>query len=386
MLFEILLLFGFFLNGKALLRTIRNHRHFQKRNITDYPSGAQCQKRVSVLIPARNEEKNIRTCVETMVLQTYRNLEVIVLNDESTDKTGDILYKLGMKFPNRLQVIEGAPLKKGWVGKCFACHQLAQRATGDYLLFLDADTRASSRELVSQIIGAAEKSGVEFLSVFPHQKMVSKGELLGIPSIILYIFGVLDVPRFEDPNYPSDALAIGQCLLFTRALYEKIGGHEMLKNSIIEDVAFAYAIKKAKVPYLFLWGKDHLECRMYNSLAHYREGTLKNLMALFRIQKTLILAPLTQIVTVVLPCYVVMAAIFEAPLVHSMMILPTILSLAIHGGIVCFLASVYGKHNASYLSMVVLSILASFHLVFLFIEGFIRAQFWSLKWKNRVYA
>jgi chlorobactene glucosyltransferase len=132
---------------------------------------------VSVLIPARNEEANIMRCLRSVLNQDYKNIEIIVLNDNSTDRTEDILNSIS---DNRLRIISGKVLENGWVGKNFACHQLQMEAKGDYLLFIDADTEMS-QGCVSGAVSFAVGNETGLLSIMPYEESFTFWEKIVIP-------------------------------------------------------------------------------------------------------------------------------------------------------------------------------------------------------------
>ncbi len=146
----------------------------------DYPA-QQGFPRVSILAPARNEEQNIGPCVESLLAQRYPNYEVIVLNDDSSDRTGEILAQFAVAG-DRLRVVNGTPLPPGWLGKNWACHQLAQVADGELLLFVDADTR-HSESMLEHAVAALEAEQADLLSAIPREEVVTWAERLVVPII-----------------------------------------------------------------------------------------------------------------------------------------------------------------------------------------------------------
>ncbi|MCX8103458.1 MAG: glycosyltransferase, partial [Candidatus Bipolaricaulota bacterium] len=150
-----------------------------RKRLISYPS-AETGPRVSILVPARNEQANIRACVESLLAQEYANFEVLVLDDQSDDDTARILQEYMQD--RRLRVLRGTDPPPGWVGKSWACHQLAQHASGELLLFTDADTRHHPRTL-SHAVSALEEEGLDFLSLFVKEEVGSWSERLVIPMI-----------------------------------------------------------------------------------------------------------------------------------------------------------------------------------------------------------
>lgn len=231
---------------------------------------------VSVLVPARNEERNIRTCVESLLAQRYDRFEVVVLNDNSTDATGDILRDLAERHPDRLRVIDGAALPPGWVGKNWACHQLYETSRGDILLFTDADT-AHEPDALPSTVALLHERDLDCLSVIPHEHMGTLAEKMVLPLVHLSFLAYLPIDAvMKDPRVPIGA-ANGQFMMFRRSVYEEVGGHKALKTNIVEDIFFARRLKSFGRS-VFVADASHLvSCRMYTSFREVVAGFSKNL-------------------------------------------------------------------------------------------------------------
>jgi len=242
-------------------------------------SPARYGPRVSILVPARNEQKNIVPCVESLLAQEYENFEVIVLDDQSDDKTVSLLRERFAGHP-RLIVLHGGPPPSGWVGKSWACHQLAQYASGELLLFTDADTRHHPRTL-AHAVGALTAENLDFLSLFVHEEVGSWSERLIIPVIPWSILSFLPLGLAYSTRWAALSAANGQFLLFRRSAYEAIGGHEAVRQSAVEDLALARRVKQSGLRWRLLDGTDLVRCRMYRSYHELSEGLTKNLLAAF---------------------------------------------------------------------------------------------------------
>lgn len=231
---------------------------------------------VSVLVPARNEERSIRACVESLLQQTYNNTEVIVLNDNSTDSTEAILHELCQRYPGKLRVINGAPLPADWVGKNWACHQLYKAASGSILLFTDADT-VHHPATVASTYAFMQQQSIDCLSLIPYEIMDTAAERMVLPFVhvsFLSFFPISAIMR--NPRIPISA-ANGQFLMFTRAVYERTGGHKALKNNIVEDLFFARRLKAFQSYIYVADGSQLVSCRMYTSFREVFLGFSKNL-------------------------------------------------------------------------------------------------------------
>lgn len=231
--------------------------------------------RISVLVPARNEERSIERCVRSLLGQEYDDFEVIVLNDHSDDRTGEILAKLRRELP-ALSVIEGAPLPPEWVGKNWACHQLAREATGEWLLFTDADTIHEPQSLTAAM-AFAERTGASFFSGVPRQRMVSFWEQVVIPMIIFLYFAYLPNRWITNRRDPQFSMTNGQLLWVARGAYDKIGGHEAVRSQLVEDLWLGRAAKRAGIRTALASAIETVESRMYCSLREIMAGFSKNL-------------------------------------------------------------------------------------------------------------
>ena len=234
---------------------------------------------VSVLVPARNEESNIERCITSLLHQDYANYELIVLDDGSTDRTGQILEKLSLSVGQPLlRVIDGEPLPEGWHGKAWACSQLGEAARGDFLLFTDADTFHAPDSL-SRAVAAMQESGADLLSMTPRQEMESFWEKLVVPLIYFILLCYLPLKLVHVSPAPSLCFANGQFLIFRRKAYTGIGGHKAVRSDLVEDVWLCKAIKRNAGKVLSYNGMETVSCRMYRNAAEVWEGFSKNLFA-----------------------------------------------------------------------------------------------------------
>lgn len=229
---------------------------------------------VSVLIPARNEQNNIERCVSAVLKQDYPNIEIIVLDDNSEDRTASIVRQL-MGLDARVRLIIGRPLPGGWAGKCFACHQLSLNASGQWLLFIDADTECQPN-MVRSTLDVAAGNGIALLSGLPQQKVSGLTQKIVIP--ILFYFLIMSwFPLWLShvAKKPWPTLAIGQFLLFRRDDYLRIGGHELVKSKIMEDVWFGIEMSRRGGRTLCVDLSSVITTKMYDNLGSMTEGCLK---------------------------------------------------------------------------------------------------------------
>ena len=234
--------------------------------------------KVSLLIPARNEEENIAQCLEHLANQNYKNLEIIVLDDESSDRTAEIVGEIQKEYPI-INIINGEALPDGWTGKNWACHQLAENASGEILIFTDADTMHSP-VAISRTLGWMQKFDLGLLSAFPQQKTETFVEKLIVPVIDFFVYGLL--PLWATYYFRSAAFAAanGQWIAFKREAYLRIKGHESVKNEIVEDVELNRMAKQSGIKTLTTAGTNTIFCRMYHSPNEVWQGFSKNFYGL----------------------------------------------------------------------------------------------------------
>lgn len=232
---------------------------------------------VSILIPARNEAKVIAATLQTHLNQGYPNFEVCLLDDASIDKTGEIAAQIA-RGDGRFRLLQGQPLPTGWLGKNWACHQLAQTAQHDILVFTDADVQWQA-EALSAVIALFEKAGADMLTVWPTQQTTSWGERLVVPLMALAIIGYLPEFLVRYSSFAAFAAANGQCIVIRRAAYTKIGGHGAVRANIVEDVTLAKHIKAAGFRLVMADGNHLIQCRMYQGWREVRDGFAKNILA-----------------------------------------------------------------------------------------------------------
>lgn len=235
------------------------------------------QGRVSVIIPARNEEANVARVVRSVASQGAVR-EVLVVDDGSSDRTEEILQELRSEIP-ALRVIRLDSLPEGWTGKSHALAQGARSSTAEWLLFTDADTEHRPGSLKT-LLARAESERADLLSVSPGQRVVTWWEKSVIPLVYVHLARHYRFEEVSDPESPA-AAANGQYLLIRREAYERAGGHEALRAEILEDVELARRIKAAGGRLIFLPGAEWVETRMYQSFRQMWRGWTKNLYLLF---------------------------------------------------------------------------------------------------------
>jgi len=234
---------------------------------------------VSILVPARNEEKNIAACIDSLLAQDYPSFEVIVLDDQSSDATRSILEKIG-GGRTKLRILDGSSPAEGGVGKNWACTQLARHATGELLFFTDADTLHQPQTLKT-IVTALLGEQADLLTGFPRQEVRTWGERLLVPFFSWALLCFIPLELAYRLRLPGLSNAVGQMMLFRREAYLAIGGHERVSSQIVDDLGLARQIKTAGLRWRVAYAADLISCRMYRETREAVNGFVKNLFAAF---------------------------------------------------------------------------------------------------------
>lgn len=245
--------------------------------VTPAPPPAAEAVLISICIPARNEENNIRRCVEAALAQDYPNIEVIVLDDCSTDATPEILRQLAAQN-DTLKIISGSDLTEGWAGKPHALHQasaVARAAQDTWLCFMDADTFLAP-QAISSCYAKSLETKADLFTVMTDQILGSFWERVVMPLVMTALSVGFSPRKINDPNR-RDAVANGQFIMIKRIVYDAIGGHEKVKDQIVEDKAISEQVKWNGYRLVIADGSQVVSTRMYTSLAGMWEGWTKNI-------------------------------------------------------------------------------------------------------------
>jgi chlorobactene glucosyltransferase len=228
---------------------------------------------LSIIVPARNEARNIRRCVDALLSQTYPNCELIVVDDRSTDATPRLLAEIAARDP-RLRIVQGSDLPEGWAGKPHALYQGANIARGEWLCFVDADTFAAP-DCLAAVHAAAEAHQSDLFTIMTRQIVGSFWEKVILPLIFTALSVGFAPRRVNDPARP-DAVANGQFIFIRRRVYEALGGYATIRDRIVEDKALAELVKRAGYRLIVADGQHVAATRMYTSLSEIWEGWTKN--------------------------------------------------------------------------------------------------------------
>ena len=257
---------------------------------------------VSVIIPARNEARNIERCVRSVLATTYAPIEVIVVDDRSTDGTAEIVEPA---TGNRVRLVRGAELPAGWFGKQWAIVQGYRVARGELLVFADADTRHEP-ELLPRAVRGLQTERVDLFTVLPRQEMRSFWERLIQPHVFVALesrFAYLASVNRTRTYW--NAIANGQFILTTRGAYEAAGTHEAVKHSVTDDLLLAQNYVRAGKDIFIAQARDFMATRMYGSLREIVAGWSKNLAS-----GAPLMAPPIAVVRAVLPYLMWLPALF----------------------------------------------------------------------------
>lgn len=251
-----------FLSNPKLPRTIKHY-----------------QDKVSILIPARNEAENIQQLLQSIKVQDYLNYEVIVLDDSSSDNTFELVSDFSA-HNEQFSIVKGKELPQGWLGKNYACHQLAKIATGKYFLFIDAD-EIIKKGFINSLIFRTEKNELSLLSIFTNQVMLSFGEKITVPLMHFILLNLLPLHMVRFSKNPAFSAASGQCMFFEATNYIENRWHECVRNQVVEDIEIMKLVKQAGFKVEALLANGLIYCRMYKNLGESVSGFSKNLLAGF---------------------------------------------------------------------------------------------------------
>lgn len=339
-------------------------------------AGSTFEGKLSVLIPARNEERNIEGAVRSVFEGSLTPDELIVFDDGSTDQTPDILAKLQAEYP-RLRVEQGNGLPAGWVGKPHACHRLSEFASGDVLLFLDADVELQPQGL-EHLAHVFEKHSAKVVTAVPRQVTQSLVEKLILPLLHLTYTSWLPLPLIWLTHDPRFLAANGQVLAFRRDAYDQIGGFEAIKKEVVDDMAICRNAKAAKQRVVFADGHDIARCRMYQSPKEVWEGFSKNLYEGIGAHPLALLFVIAlYITTFVLPYVALVAAVFIPQL-----LLPALAGVGANLLLRLVLAFRHGHHPIS----VLLHPIGVVGLMGIAINSFVWHTKGAIQWSGRVYS
>ncbi len=229
---------------------------------------------ISILVPARNEEANIANCIECLIKQDYANYEIIIIDDNSTDKTYEIAINYANKYPN-IKVLKCPEKPEGWLGKSYALHYGVQQAKGNYFAFIDADVTLSNK-IISKAYWFLNEHRAAMISLLP--TLVNRTFWEHTIQPVMGFMIVLSFPHHLVNNPKSSrVVANGQFILFERDAYFKIGGHEAIKSELVEDVELARLVKKNKLRYYIVIALDDMKTHMYHSLKDIWQGWGKSI-------------------------------------------------------------------------------------------------------------
>ncbi|QGG46483.1 glycosyltransferase [Heliorestis convoluta] len=246
-----------------------------KKGQSDAGAKPQQEPLVSVLIPARNEESNIDACLESVLSQQDLALEVLVLDDGSTDGTPEKVASW-TEQDQRLCLIKGRAKPEGWMGKSYACHQLAQQAQGTWWLFLDADTRLRNPKALAKTLAVAKQQGKGMITGIPYQRTGTWMEKLILPMMMFTILCHLPLRLLHKSSNPLYSAAHGAFLFLHRDSYRAFGGHEAFRSHLLDDMQMAQALKKAGHRLTFAAIHQDVEMRMYHNAQEVWQGFKKN--------------------------------------------------------------------------------------------------------------
>jgi chlorobactene glucosyltransferase len=308
----VVLVYHVVVSAMLLLRTRAWRRSAAPPTVDAMPAaGGGEVARVDVVVPARNEVSNVEVAVRAVLDQRHVDVHVVVVDDHSDDGTYGVAEGLA-RHDDRVRVLRALPLPPGWVGKTHAVHQGAAVTDAPWLLFLDADV-VLHPEAVATAVGLARERRLDALSVSPFQRAETFVERLVQPVVFALLDEWFPMHEVNDPQSPI-AAANGQFLLVRRSAYEAVGGHAAVRAEVLDDVALAHRVKRARLSLFFGTTRDLVTTRMYRHAGALWEGWSKNLFLLLGARgSTAAAIVLRELALWVLPLVTVPAAWWAAP-------------------------------------------------------------------------
>ncbi|WP_424768094.1 glycosyltransferase [Paenibacillus sp. sgz302251] len=286
-------------------------------NVPDPAAAAASTLRLSILIPARNEERHIEACLRAIqqCLPSDPSIEIIVLDDRSEDRTASLMEPF-MALDSRFRCISGQEPPSGWVGKAYACHQLSQAARGEWFLFIDADARIQPGAIESVLQAtSAQRSGL--ITGFPHQETGSWLEKLVVPMMGFTIACHLPIKLVSASRDARFTAAHGAWIAVHHATYAESGGHAANFGHLVDDVALMRAVKRIGHPATLADVRRLVSMRMYQNATEVWSGYKKNIYAGVGRSGVVLLTMLTLYALLyVLPFVALVGSLFE----HSLLI------------------------------------------------------------------
>ncbi len=271
---------------------------------------------VSIVVPARDEERGIEEAVRSQLAQDYPEFEVIVVDDRSTDSTREILERLAREYP-RLRVIAGGEPPPGWLGKPHALHQGAASSSGGILLFADADVRYDPRA-VGEAVALMESDRLDFVALFPGFEMKGFWENVLMPYLpIAYFFGLGFLASSDRHRWMAVGGGAGN--IMRRGAYEAVGGHAAIRDSVIDDVRLARAVKQGGYRCRVARADDRVRVRMYRGFREIFDGFTKNTSFVFAggFGLVFLLATVWTVIAAIAPAAVLGAAALGLPVASA---------------------------------------------------------------------
>ena len=238
-------------------------------------AGGETDALVSAIIPARNEEGRIGRCIESLLEQGGVRLEVIVVDDNSSDRTAEIVARYSDRG---VVLVEAGDVEEGWQGKAYASYKGFLKSRGDWLLFMDADDVMKDSNCLAKTLEIGRKHGAELITLYPRLRMPTPSLKATIPILLLALYFIGKPHRVAEGKA---AFAFGSFTLIKREAYEKIGGHKAVRDAILEDKALAFNAKKHGLKMLFIDGTECISSSWNYDMKTLWSGMLRLFTPLF---------------------------------------------------------------------------------------------------------
>ena len=364
---------------KSMLISFRDTPYLDKFNSKDH-----INPKVSVIVPARNEEKLISKCLDSLLNQDYQNYEIVVIDDSSEDSTGQIIKKYAEKHPKIIHV-SARPKPEDWMGKNWACMEGYKKATGELLLCTDSDTKYS-QNVLSLAVAHLESTKIDALTVIPKMLCLDNWTKITLPMLSTFLHTRFSAIRVNDPSKKTGYF-FGSFFIIKKAVYEAIGTHEGVKHEIIEDGALGKKVKESGFKLKMVRGEHLLEAVWARNWSTLWNG-LKRLMVPLYLQNNTIAIGIFVAVLFLLfmpfPILFYSVVFFDGTISFTILLISSILAccLVYFAGIIDATKGLQIKWIYSLLAPV-----GSFIVVAGFLMGMLQAKSkTAVSWRGRIYS
>ena len=340
--------------------------------------------KVSVILPARNEEGFIEKCLNSLVDQDYENYEIIAVDDCSQDNTGQIIKKIAEKNPKVIHVLAD-PKPEKWIGKNWACFEGFKRATGELLLFTDADTK-HSKDMISLSVSHLLSEGLDALTVIPKMLCLDRWTKITLSMLSIFLHTRFSALRVNDPSKKTGYF-FGSFFIIKRKTYESVETHEGVKSELIEDGALGKKVKESGFKMKMVRGEHLLEAVWARDWSTLWNGLKRLMIPLYLQNKKIAVGIFFAVLFLLFMPFAILA--YSIPFANMAESFSVLFSVSVISVILLYIAAILEAKKGLGLSLghVLLSPVGSFIIVSGFASGILQAKNnTAVMWRGRTYS